>query len=100
MAESAEENTTVDRKLHEIFEEAFDLYNSFETCNDPTNSPEFQVSTNRFCAISIDCEIATNNLKIDATQLSIVMRKILKISFVCRQTSRNVCVYLRIVRDW
>lgn len=46
MAEaSTEENsTTVDRKLHEIFEEAFDLYNSFETCNDPTNSPEFQVS--------------------------------------------------------
>lgn len=50
MAESVEENTTVDRKLHDIFDEAFDLLNSFETCNDPTNSPEFQVS---FCAISI-----------------------------------------------
>lgn len=57
MAESAEENTTVDRKLHEIFEEAYDLYNSFETCNDPTNSPEFQVSFDRFLTISIGCEI-------------------------------------------
>lgn len=38
-----ESELTVDRKLSEIFEEAFDLFNSFETCNDPTNSPEFQV---------------------------------------------------------
>lgn len=44
MAESAEENTTVDRKLHEIFDAAFDLFNSFETRSDATNSPEFQVS--------------------------------------------------------
>lgn len=43
MAEATSE-TTADRKLHEIFEEAFDSYDSFETCNDPTNSPEFQVS--------------------------------------------------------
>lgn len=42
MAETTEE-ITVDRKLHEIFDEAFNLYNSFETCNDPTNSSEFQV---------------------------------------------------------
>lgn len=44
----SEENseTTVDRKLFEIFEEAFDLNYSFETCNDPTNSPEFQVKSN------------------------------------------------------
>lgn len=44
----SEENTesTVDRKLFEIFKEAFDLNSSFETCNDPTNSPEFQAS---FC---------------------------------------------------
>lgn len=35
--------TTVDRKLLDIFEEAFDLYYSFETCTEPTNSPEFQV---------------------------------------------------------
>lgn len=42
MTEESSE-TTVDRKLFEIFEEAFDLYNSFDTCNDPTNSPEFQV---------------------------------------------------------
>lgn len=44
MTEATNE-TTVDRKLFEIFEEAFDLYDSFETCNDPTNSPEFQVSS-------------------------------------------------------
>lgn len=52
MAESVEENSTVDRKLQDIFDEAFDLYNSFETCNDPTNSPEFQVSYDDFHAIS------------------------------------------------
>lgn len=40
--------TTVDRKLFEIFEEAYDLTSSFETCNDPTNSPEFQAS---YCLI-------------------------------------------------
>ncbi|XP_031632323.1 immunoglobulin-binding protein 1 [Contarinia nasturtii] len=42
--------TTMDRKLSEIFDEAFDLYNflsgnylqSFEICNIPTNSQEFQ----------------------------------------------------------
>ena len=34
---------TVDRKLLDIFEEAFDLYYSFETCTEPTNTPEFQV---------------------------------------------------------
>lgn len=44
MAESTSEETTVDRKLFEIFDEAFDLYNSFDTCNDPLNSPEFQVN--------------------------------------------------------
>lgn len=43
MGESLNE-ITVDRKLLDIFEEAFNLYYSFETCNDPTNSPEFQVS--------------------------------------------------------
>lgn len=37
--------TTADRKLSEIFGEAFELYNSFEICEDPTNSPEFQVMT-------------------------------------------------------
>lgn len=36
--------TTVDRKLFEIFDEAFDLYNSFETSEDPTNSVECQVN--------------------------------------------------------
>lgn len=35
--------TTVDRKLIEIFEEAFDLFYSFETNSLPRNSPEFQV---------------------------------------------------------
>lgn len=54
MAESAEENTTVDRKLNEIFEEAFDLYDSFETCQDPTNSPEFQVSSDEVFKLFIE----------------------------------------------
>lgn len=34
---------TVDRKLFEIFDEAFKLYNDFETCAEPTNSVECQV---------------------------------------------------------
>lgn len=42
MAESSDA-ITVDRKLSEIFGEAYTLFNSFETCNDPVNSPEFQV---------------------------------------------------------
>lgn len=37
--------STADRKLFEIFEEAFDLYYSFETNQLPTNSSEFQVCT-------------------------------------------------------
>lgn len=40
---------TVDRKLLDIFEEAFNLHYSFETCNDPTNSVEFQVSQFFLC---------------------------------------------------
>lgn len=35
---------TNNRKLSEIFEDAFDLYHSFETRKDATNSTEFQVS--------------------------------------------------------
>lgn len=42
MAES-NNKASEDRKLSEIFEEAFDLYNSLEKCYLPTNSPEFQV---------------------------------------------------------
>lgn len=58
MAESANEDTTVDRKLYEIFDDAFELYNSFEICNDPTNSAEFQVnSIEFFIEISIDYEM-------------------------------------------
>ncbi|XP_055591960.1 immunoglobulin-binding protein 1 [Uranotaenia lowii] len=33
-----------DRKLSEIFEEAYKLMVSFETCYEPTNSPEFQAN--------------------------------------------------------
>lgn len=51
--------TTVDRKLMDIFEEAFNLYYSFETCNDPTNSPEFQVSLFDFDTEN-DCEMTFN----------------------------------------
>lgn len=58
MSESTSE-TTVDRKLFEIFEEAFNLYYSFETCNDPTNSLEFQVTF-----ISLVKSITINYIKI------------------------------------
>ncbi|KAG4074025.1 hypothetical protein HA402_014230 [Bradysia odoriphaga] len=41
MAASVEE-TPIDRKLEDIFEEAYNLYNGFDDCVDPTNSPDFQ----------------------------------------------------------
>ncbi|XP_055547432.1 immunoglobulin-binding protein 1 [Wyeomyia smithii] len=34
----------IDRKLSDIFEEAYNLMNTFDTCYDPTNSPEFQAN--------------------------------------------------------
>lgn len=37
-----------DRKLSDIFEEAFHQYNAFEQSELPGNSPEFQVSVNTF----------------------------------------------------
>lgn len=40
----ASEETTIDRKLSEIFGEAYNLMNGFETCYEPTNSPEFQAN--------------------------------------------------------
>lgn len=43
MAASVEE-IPIDRKLDDIFEEAYNLYNGFDDCADPTNSPDFQVS--------------------------------------------------------
>lgn len=39
--------STVDRKLYEIFDEAYDLYYSFATNNEPTNSPQFQVNNHK-----------------------------------------------------
>lgn len=39
---------TVDRKLREIFDEAYKLFYSFDSCTEPTNSTEFQVS--KLCA--------------------------------------------------
>lgn len=39
----AEATSPTDHKLYEIFDEAYDLFNSFDECNDPSNSPEFQV---------------------------------------------------------
>lgn len=41
---AATNETTVDRKLYDIFEEAFQLYNNMEECAEPTNSPEVQVN--------------------------------------------------------
>lgn len=62
MTETSNE-LTVDRKLYEIFQEAYDLYDSFERCYDPTNSPEFQVNTTirfRVCFelfVCVNCHI-------------------------------------------
>lgn len=39
----ASEEITVDRKLTEIFEEGYKLYDKFDTRQDSTNSDEFQV---------------------------------------------------------
>lgn len=35
---------TIDSKLSEIFKEAYELYQSFDKRDDPTNSQEFQAS--------------------------------------------------------
>lgn len=43
MAEITNE-TTVDRKLFDIFEEGFQLFNHMDECAEPTNSPEVQVN--------------------------------------------------------
>lgn len=42
-AETADESQ-INSKLSEIFDEGFHLYNSFDSCNDPVNSTEFQVN--------------------------------------------------------
>jgi hypothetical protein len=34
---------TIDRKLFEIYSEAYDLYKDLEKRDDPSNSPEYQV---------------------------------------------------------
>lgn len=44
MASEIEDESQINRKLSEIFDEGFTLYNSFDTCNDPINSTEFQVT--------------------------------------------------------
>lgn len=42
MASSVDE-IPIERKLEDIFDEAYNSYNSFDSCEDPTNSSEFQV---------------------------------------------------------
>lgn len=42
MAASVDE-IPIDRKLDDIFEEAYNLYTSFDDCVDPTNGVDFQV---------------------------------------------------------
>lgn len=46
MASNTNENNVIPeiRKLSDIFEEAYNLYNSFDKRDDPTNGIEFQVS--------------------------------------------------------
>lgn len=75
-----ESQTTDDRKLYAIFDQAFDMYYSFEKCNDPTNSPEFQANIKKCIGFFEECtnlvnianlfssnetfnEIPTNNVK-------------------------------------
>ncbi len=48
MAASVDE-TPVDRKLDDIFEEAYNLYTGFDDCIDPTNGLDFQVCNNINC---------------------------------------------------
>lgn len=43
----------IDRKLDDIFEEAYNLYTGFDDCVEPTNSPDFQVCGKTFDAIEI-----------------------------------------------
>lgn len=45
-SEIVDDDSQINRKLSEIFDEGYHLYNSFDTCNDPVNSPEFQVNCN------------------------------------------------------
>lgn len=53
MAASVDE-IPIDRKLEDIFEEAYNAYTAFDDCVDPTNSPEFQVCTKCLvCTIEI-----------------------------------------------
>lgn len=47
MAASVDE-IPIDRKLDDIFEEAYNLYTGFDDCVDPTNGTDFQVC-NKFC---------------------------------------------------
>lgn len=35
---------TIDRKLSEIYSEAYELYKDFDKRDDPSNSPEYQVN--------------------------------------------------------
>lgn len=49
-AETTDEYT-VDRKLSDIFEEAYHLYYSFESCNEPTNSSGFQVNITHYISM-------------------------------------------------
>lgn len=51
MAEAIDE-IPIDRKLDDIFEDAYNLFYSFDECVEPTNSPEFQVN-NKYLIIEI-----------------------------------------------
>lgn len=45
MASEIDNDSEINRKLSEIFDEGYYLFNSFDSCNDPVNSTEFQVNT-------------------------------------------------------
>lgn len=55
------ESVQIDRKLSDIFEEAFDLYDSLDECTEPTNSAEVQVNSSHFNIIC--CNLKTGTRK-------------------------------------
>lgn len=88
--------TTVDRKLFEIFGEAFELYNSFETCQEPTNSTEFQLNVKKCIKLFEDCTrlvsicgiFSTNE---SYTELPASDLKYLLLPFFLGQLSQKLC---------
>lgn len=88
--------TTVDRKLFEIFDEAFELYNSFETCQEPTNSPEVQIKVKKCIKLFEDCTRLVSICGLFSsnesyTELPASNLKYLLLPFFLGQLSQKLC---------